>query len=74
MAKAKSKADDDAALAESLGRARAEAEAWLDAKAEELKAIHPSIPLTWHRQNLMARSFAIGCSCLAVIMQVEGNK
>lgn len=70
-AKPKSKADDDAELAESLGRARAEAEAWLDRKAEELKALHPIIPIGWHRQQLMSRSFTIGCPCAAVIAAVE---
>ena len=76
MVKAKAKpADYDAQFAEYLAKARAEADEWLDRKAEELKALHPSIPIAWHRNNLVARSGLLGCPCMSVITEVEkGSK
>ena len=72
--KTKSKVEpikSEADFAERVGEFRHECELWLDRKAEELKAIYPSIPIGVHRQQLMAQSHFIGCACMSVIEAVD---
>ena len=71
MAKQK---DDEAALAERLTQARADAEAWIDARAAEMKLEFPTLPIGTLRQLIIARSFG-DCSGRAVLTHIgdEGN-
>ena len=62
MAKEK---DGGSALAERLTQARAAAEAFIDARAAEMKKDFPTLPIGVLRQQLTARAF--GCSCRAAL-------
>jgi hypothetical protein len=58
-------------LEEKIIQLRAEADAFIDAKAEELKARTPGVPLAVLRNLLTNRAF--GCQCQAV-MNLENGK
>jgi hypothetical protein len=60
---------DDMALKEKIVALRAEAEAFLDAKASQLAKESPGVPVGVLR-NLIA-AHAPGCSCLQVLKQVD---
>jgi hypothetical protein len=62
MAKAK---ESEPALAERLTQARADAEAFIDGRAAEMKKECPTLPIGVLRQQLTARAF--GCSCRAAL-------
>jgi hypothetical protein len=65
MALAKSKTPPLEDLTSRIAAIRAEADAFLDAKAEELKANTPGVPLGVLRNMITNRSF--GCQCQAVL-------
>jgi hypothetical protein len=52
-------------LATRIAAIRAEADAFIDAKAEELKAQTPGVPIAVLRNILTNRAF--GCQCQAVL-------
>jgi hypothetical protein len=65
MALLKSKTPPPEDLASRIAAIRAEADAFIDARAEELKAQTPGVPLQVLRNILTNRSF--GCQCQAVL-------
>ena len=65
MALPKSKTPPHEDLTSRIAAIRAEADAFLDAKAEELKAQTPGVPLEVLRNMITNRSF--GCQCQAVL-------
>lgn len=65
MALPKSKTPPPEDLTSRIAAIRAEADAFLDAKAEELKAQTPGVPLEVLRNMITNRSF--GCQCQAVL-------
>jgi hypothetical protein len=65
MALAKSKTPPLEDLRSRIESIRAEADAFLDAKAEELKAQTPGVPLQILRNIITNRSF--GCQCQAIL-------
>jgi hypothetical protein len=62
---------EDRTLRERIVALRAEAEAFLDAKAAQLAEESPGVPVGVLR-NLIA-AHAPGCSCLQVIKQVDAQ-
>jgi hypothetical protein len=65
MALAKTKTSPLEDLTSRIGAIRAEADAFIDAKAEELKAQTPGVPLQILRNIITNRSF--GCQCQAIL-------
>jgi hypothetical protein len=65
MALAKPKTPPLEDLRSRIESIRAEADAFLDAKAEELKAQTPGVPLQILRNIITNRSF--GCQCQAIL-------
>ena len=58
-------------LSEKIIALRAEAEAFLDARAKELAAESPGVPVGVLRNLIAAR--APGCRCLQVLSQVKSE-
>ena len=58
-------------LSEKIVALRAEAEAFLDAKAAQLAEESPGVPIGVLRNLIAAR--APGCSCLQVLRQVDND-
>ncbi|MGY4160492.1 hypothetical protein ACVINW_006334 [Bradyrhizobium sp. USDA 4461] len=67
----KPKPQPEKSLAERIGEFRAELDAWIDRKAEELKEDTPGVPLGVLRNLLIARAGA--CQCQAVQNLLEGQ-
>jgi hypothetical protein len=73
-AMAKAKPEPEVSLADRIKQARAEAEAFIETKAREVKAQNPLVSIDWIRLNLAAVHRTGGCSCRLALKLLDENK